>query len=240
MRLPENGQSFIYPQLELGPYTTNAHLQENRKPLANYFDPKWVTYLNRNLNRTIFDNYRAYPIYIFDQVEWLKKTDFDLEKIGRSLAQSKNRAFVAAGQNQEDQNVRSNRPFSARFDIVTKQSGDVQVAHFGMNNLILNTSFLYKRFLVYNDSYYDGWQAFVNGKKTTLYRTNVAFKGLWVPEGKNVVEFRFGYGWQYVLNYGLLMLFYVMFIFLIYLWMNDAQAIQRVKRMMRKCLHIGV
>lgn len=240
MRLSDEDKNLAYPPNKLGLYATNDHLQENRKPHANYFDPKWVTYLNRNLNRNIFDHYRMYAIYIFDEIEWLGERDVDLEKIGRSLAQFKNMAFVSAAQNPEDQKVHSNGPFSDRFEIVTKRSGDVQVSHLGMNNLILNTDFLYKRFLVYNDSYYDGWQAFINGKKATLYRTNVAFKGLWIPEGRNIVEFRFGYWWQHVLNYGLLMLFYVMLVFLIYLWMKDVQAIQSIKRMMRRCIPIGV
>lgn len=226
------------PEGKLAKSATNFYLSENKKPLANYFDPKWVVYLFRNLNQNILDGYRKYPFYIYDQVEWVGETDFDLEKIGRSLEQYKNMAFISTDQTLENKNNQWQGSFNPRHDIVAQESEDVRVQHLGMNNIILSTNFSHKRFLVYNDSYYDGWQAFINGKKTALYRANVAFKGLWIPEGKNIVEFKFGYWWQYVLNYGLLILFYSMLAFLIYLWMKDIHAIQSVNRIIRKCINI--
>jgi hypothetical protein len=46
-------------------------------------------------------------------------------------------------------------------------------------------------FLVLLDSWYPGWQAFVDGRRTDVYRANYAFRTVVVPEGNHVVEWRY-------------------------------------------------
>jgi uncharacterized membrane protein YfhO len=45
--------------------------------------------------------------------------------------------------------------------------------------------------LVFNESYYPGWKAFINGAPSPIYRTNYLFQGIVVPRGNHTVEFRF-------------------------------------------------
>jgi len=42
--------------------------------------------------------------------------------------------------------------------------------------------------LVFNDSNYLGWKAFIDGRDIPILQTNYLFKGLFVPEGKHTVE----------------------------------------------------
>lgn len=44
-------------------------------------------------------------------------------------------------------------------------------------------------YLVTNNSYFPGWKAFIDGKKTKLFRANYAFGAIFVPEGNHVIEF---------------------------------------------------
>jgi hypothetical protein len=46
-------------------------------------------------------------------------------------------------------------------------------------------------FLVLTDAYRPQWEAFVDGAPTRLYQANGIFRGLFVPAGKHVVEFRY-------------------------------------------------
>ncbi|MBF0171351.1 MAG: hypothetical protein HQK87_09755 [Nitrospinae bacterium] len=45
--------------------------------------------------------------------------------------------------------------------------------------------------LFYSDMYHNGWQAFVDNTPTKIYRTNLAFKSVYVPAGKHIVWFEF-------------------------------------------------
>jgi hypothetical protein len=46
-------------------------------------------------------------------------------------------------------------------------------------------------FLYLNEAFYPGWKAFVDGEPSKIYRTNYAFRGLPVPEGKHTITFAY-------------------------------------------------
>jgi len=45
--------------------------------------------------------------------------------------------------------------------------------------------------LVLSDTYFPGWHATVDGTERTVYRTNYAFRGVVVPQGRHTVVFRY-------------------------------------------------
>jgi hypothetical protein len=46
-------------------------------------------------------------------------------------------------------------------------------------------------FLVAAESYYPGWDGWIDGKAAKIYRTDVAFRGMAVPGGKHRIVMRF-------------------------------------------------
>jgi len=46
-------------------------------------------------------------------------------------------------------------------------------------------------FLVLSDMYYPGWQATIDGEATKIYQTNYVQRGVQVPAGEHIVEYRF-------------------------------------------------
>ena len=66
------------------------------------------------------------------------------------------------------------------------------------------------KFLVYNDGFNSNWKAFVNGLEVKVYRANVAFKGVYLPEGVNEVLFLYSpLGGEMI--YWFILLFYLLF-----------------------------
>jgi len=46
-------------------------------------------------------------------------------------------------------------------------------------------------FIVFSDTYYPGWKAFIDGKETRIYRANYRFKAIQADKGRHFVEFVF-------------------------------------------------
>jgi hypothetical protein len=46
-------------------------------------------------------------------------------------------------------------------------------------------------YLVLTDTWFPGWRARVDGRETTLWRADHAFRAVWIPAGRHEVEFRF-------------------------------------------------
>ncbi len=66
-----------------------------------------------------------------------------------------------------------------------------KVVGFSPNRLQLITDFKTAKFLVYTDSYEKHWKVFINGHEQKLYRANMAFKGVWLPAGRDRVDFNY-------------------------------------------------
>ena len=61
------------------------------------------------------------------------------------------------------------------------------------------------KILVVSETFYPGWKAFLDGKKTKIYRANYAFRAVFVPEGEH--QLRFVYDpWSFKLGGGLSLL----------------------------------
>jgi hypothetical protein len=45
--------------------------------------------------------------------------------------------------------------------------------------------------LILTDQYYPGWQAFVDGKQATIYAVDGIFRGVFLEEGRHVIEFKY-------------------------------------------------
>jgi len=69
------------------------------------------------------------------------------------------------------------------------QNSQAQIIEYQPNKVIITASSLSHSILFLSDTYYPGWQAFIDGKKTKIYRANYTFRAINFPAGKHKVEF---------------------------------------------------
>jgi hypothetical protein len=67
----------------------------------------------------------------------------------------------------------------------------VEIKEYINNKIVLNTKANGTRLLVLTDTYYPGWEVFIDGQQTNILRVNHAFRGVEVKSGEHKIEFRF-------------------------------------------------
>ncbi len=73
----------------------------------------------------------------------------------------------------------------------TNATGSVRVLSYAPLEVKLEVDTTGPAYLVSSETHYPGWRAWIDGREAPLYYTNVAFRGLPVPEGRHTVTMRF-------------------------------------------------
>ncbi|MBI5741575.1 MAG: YfhO family protein [Nitrospirae bacterium] len=69
--------------------------------------------------------------------------------------------------------------------------GYVRIQEERPDRVALSTRFRGEGFVVLSDRFYPGWEARIDGTRTTIYRTNSVFRGVIVPEGDHTIVFEY-------------------------------------------------
>jgi len=67
----------------------------------------------------------------------------------------------------------------------------VMITSYTPSHIRVTTRLLNDRFVVIANMYDPGWKAKIDGKSTTIYRTNYIFQGIVVPKGEHTVTLKF-------------------------------------------------
>lgn len=65
------------------------------------------------------------------------------------------------------------------------------ITHYSLNRVELTAAMPKPGFVVLADTYYPGWQATLDGEKTTIYRANSILRAVYVPAGQHTIIFTF-------------------------------------------------
>ena len=87
---------------------------------------------------------------------------------------------------QEILNKMFSSSFNLRNDVVLEKNlnqklsgqGTVQVKNYSQDKISIETNSTGNNLLFLSDSYYPGWQAFVDGKETNIYRADFTFRAI--------------------------------------------------------------
>ncbi|QQG41088.1 MAG: YfhO family protein [Candidatus Levyibacteriota bacterium] len=72
------------------------------------------------------------------------------------------------------------------------EKNKAEIIQYTENSISIKTENFGQSFLVLTDMYYPAWHAYIDGKETKIYRTNYTFRGVFVPNGKHIIEFNIG------------------------------------------------
>ncbi|MCL6525031.1 MAG: YfhO family protein [Thermoflavifilum sp.] len=74
----------------------------------------------------------------------------------------------------------------------TDSTTEIRLTQYGLNELHYQSQNAHDGFGVFSDIYYPaGWKAYIDGKEVPIVRVNYLLRGLYIPQGKHDIVFRF-------------------------------------------------
>ena len=187
---------------------------ENIQTTRMYWGSVWANFLHQNLPQEIFDPYFGASFIAYDRVEKIDDLAVNINKVKANFGVLENVAFVPGFYEGPLASVEL-KDIPLHPEILTDQSTDFKLMTSNTNYLKIKTNFATPKFLVHNNSYNQDWRVFINRKPASLWRANIAFRGVWVPAGEQIIEFCFRSNGGYVLKFVILGIFYLVFFYLI-------------------------
>ena len=154
---------------------------------------RWVYFLHQKMAPEIMTGYTKNKIILYENTMSSGDTVTNVRMMSTLFEQQADIAIVAdenLGREISGEDLSSKRD-GQKYVPILEESENFRVLHFDVNSLKLKTNFPARKFLVYNDSFHSYWKVFINGKEEKIFRANMAFKGVWLPGGENIVYFRY-------------------------------------------------
>ncbi len=181
-----------------------------------YYAASGFAFASRHIDPAVFNAYKSRKFLFVDNVYPQEDDPGFFKILEEGMANGSNIAYVPRAESNSS-DWRSQFSSIAKAELIEEACKKLTVVHFDSDSMQMKVNLSRSQFLVINDNYNTGWNAYVNGKKVKLLRANVAFKGLWIPAGESIVELHFLTGWRHCMHFLLIALFFVVFIYLIVL-----------------------
>lgn len=98
-------------------------------------------------------------------------------------------------------NVLNNKSFNWKSSVVISghdhavhyppSENNVRIVNYNSTSIKIMVNTTQPGFLVLSDTYYPGWNAYINGDRCNILRANYAFRALELPKGEKMVEFKY-------------------------------------------------
>ncbi len=155
----------------------NEKLASEKNLSLVYTDQIINIYENKEVLPRAFTIFNIHPVDTHQQaIDTLLSRDFQLRKTATVEIKEANADLSAMFNNKNNYdlslqtaNIVSYSPNKVKIEVDLEQDG----------------------YLVLTDAYYPGWQAFVDNEWVEIYPTNIAFRGIFVPQGKHHIVFNY-------------------------------------------------
>lgn len=126
----------------------------------------------------VYENLKVYPRIFF--VEKVKVANSEEEEIKLMFEESDNLRFVAVSQERVD--------FDQGF---LEENEKAEIIERSENYLKIKSVTNKKRLLVLSEVNYPAWNVYIDGKKSRVHTLDLLLRGVVVPEGVHIIEFKY-------------------------------------------------
>lgn len=149
---------------------------------AWFDDAKHFTYLERVGNILVYENQQALPRAWFTH-EVITVDPQTMIQIIHTGKFADGTPFIP----QKTALIEKSHTFRLKEDKTAK----LIIKKITSNKVIINTYTREPQFLILSDTYYPGWKAYIDKKPTAIFQTDYILRGIVVPAGEHLIEFKF-------------------------------------------------
>jgi|GEM_PF-6680463 len=128
--------------------------------------------------------------HVYLNNNWLERFYFVENIVDAEGPRQAREAFFGQGfEPEKSATVEAGHGLPASFDMAERN--EYRVVEYKNNSVLLEVDLENDGFLVFSDTYYPGWKAYLDGSRIEIYKANGIFKGVFVPRGSYELRFRF-------------------------------------------------
>ena len=163
----------------------NFYITQNHLGVLSMLNTKYIIAQNEEGNATTYENSEAHGNAWFIKNIFFVKTP-DEEILSLDSLDVKNNVVI--NKDEFGQFFKTESASAYRLDSIA----NVKLVAYQPNYLKYKTNNLNDGFLVFSENYYaQGWNAYLDGKMVPHLRVNYILRGLQIPSGNHVIEFKF-------------------------------------------------
>ena len=163
----------------------NFYITQNHLGVLSMLNTKYIIAQNEEGNATTYENSEAHGnAWFIKNILFVKTPDEEILSLD-SLDVKNN---VVINKDEFGQFFKTESASAYRLDSIA----NVKLVAYQPNYLKYKTNNLNDGFLVFSENYYaQGWNAYLDGKMMPHLRVNYILRGLQIPSGNHVIEFKF-------------------------------------------------
>ncbi|WP_196890532.1 YfhO family protein [Aureivirga marina] len=157
------------------------HISKNNEQVLNMLNTKYIIFPSEDGRPQVQINPNANGnAWFVDKVDFVK--DANAEILALTDFNSKTTAIVDERFKKDLEGIQ----------IVKDSTATISLTKYKANELIYESNSTKPQVAIFSEVYYkDGWNAYVDGQKTPIFRADYVLRGIVVPEGKHTIEFKF-------------------------------------------------
>jgi len=200
-------------------YTKNEklELETGGQKASLYYSLKYFNDLYSNVNGEVLFQYKNNNFIVYDSTEYMDPALPDYSKIEDMFKNKLNHAYVHSNFSLAESRIGN----GLNYQVLTEDSERFKILKATVDSIKIKTNFSEGKFLVFNNVFHRHWKAVLNGKPYEIIRANIAFQGINLPGGDNVLELRFGSPFLRGMNYSYVALFYGVFLLMVIVWNKE-------------------
>jgi Bacterial membrane protein YfhO len=171
----------------------DVHISKNNREVLNMMNTKYIIVPGQNNQPQVMPNPNACGnAWFVNEIKMVKTAD---EEILALNAPSLSNDGIMKGNFNPRVTAVVRETFNkniVRTNFTKDSSAQIKLTKYAINDLEFTSSNTQDGFAVFSDIYYNGgWKCLVDGKETTIIKTNYILRGINIPAGNHKIEWHF-------------------------------------------------